>query len=120
MTVPTSELHHNTTSRLVTAVCERLSPQLRSLLLFGSYLSNETRRQGSIPDLFALVDDLDESLIRLGSGRLARRVSPFLPPTTLAFSASGIFAKLNLIEPQTLSHAIKTLPDLYLAGRLSK
>lgn len=124
----TTEFYNNTTDDsavrpLISLTCERLAPFLRSLLLFGSFISVETRREGSIPDLFALVDDVDASLERLKSNLLARRISPYLPPTTVslaAFSGGPPIAKLNLIEPTVLSHAIATLPDLYLVGRLSK
>lgn len=108
---------------LADAARRALSPGLRSLLLIGSCLSEATRREGSIPDLFAIVDSVDQALARLGSGALVRKISPLLPPTTVSLcvpAKSAPIAKLNLVEPAIASRSIRSLPDLYLAGRLSK
>ena len=88
-------------------------PGLRSLTLFGSTLSPLTRRPGSIPDWFAVVDDVDAALTWAGGGRLARWSARVLPPITVA-------PKLNLIEPGQLAEAFACRRDLYLAGRLGK
>jgi hypothetical protein len=106
----------------VERVRRALGDGLRSLTLFGSCLSPTTRGAGSVPDLFALVDDLDRALAQLGAGRVTRLVAPILPPITLNFRDQNgtSLAKLNLVEPAVLAHALATLPDLYLAGRWSK
>ena len=104
-------------------VRERHGEELRSLILFGSCLSPSTQRPGSIPDLFALVEDLPAALRCEGVGGLARRVARALPPTTIALRAPwrrDTAAKLNLIEPSTLRDELKEARDLYLAGRLGK
>lgn len=88
-------------------------PGLRSLTLFGSCLSPLTRRADSIPDWFAVVDDLDAALRWAGVGRLARATAWMLPPITVA-------PKLNLIERGQLADALAMRRDLYLAGRLGK
>lgn len=88
-------------------------PGLRSLTLFGSCLSPLTRRADSVPDWFAVVDDLDVALRWAGAGRLARATAWVLPPITVA-------PKLNLIERGQLAEALATRRDLYLAGRLGK
>lgn len=88
-------------------------PGLRSLTLFGSCLSPLTRRADSVPDWFAVVDDLDAALRWAGVGRLARATAWMLPPITVA-------PKLNLIERGHLAEALATRRDLYLAGRLGK
>ncbi|MFY9825027.1 MAG: hypothetical protein WAM82_26855, partial [Thermoanaerobaculia bacterium] len=96
---------------------------LRSLTLFGSCLAPTTRRPGSIPDLFAVVDELDVALKHEGIGPIARAAARFLPPATVAFrdpGCRGTLAKLNLIEPGTAARALRTPRDLYLAGRLGK
>jgi hypothetical protein len=96
---------------------------LRSLTLFGSCLAPTTRRPGSIPDLFALVDDLDVALEHEGLGPIARVAARFLPPATVALRERGrhdAVAKLNLAEPATVERALRAPRDLYLAGRLGK
>lgn len=108
---------------LVELVRARHGPGLRSLTLFGSCLAPTTRRVGSIPDLFALVDDLDTALKREGIGPIARVAARFLPPATVALrdpAHGDTLAKLNLIEPGTLERALVAPRDLYLAGRLGK
>lgn len=94
-----------------------LGPQLRSLVFFGSCLSQTTQRPGSIPDVFAVVDALDPALEALGVGALGRWIAPLLPPVTLCLE--GI-AKLNVIDAKTLAHELTAQHDLYLAGRLGK
>jgi hypothetical protein len=96
---------------------------LRSLTLFGSCLTPATRRPGSIPDLLALVDDLDVALEHEGIGPVARVAARFLPPATVALRDRGrrdTVAKLNLVEPATAERALRAPRDLYLAGRLGK
>jgi hypothetical protein len=108
-------------SHFETPVRTALGSQLRSLVLFGSCLSPTTRREGSIPDLFAVVDDLDAALVALGVGKLGRWVAPLLPPVTLSLqSGEGPVAKLNVIDAQTLARELAAENDLYLAGRLGK
>jgi hypothetical protein len=119
----TEELIAARLEALAAIVRERLSPDLRALLLFGSCLSADTRGSDSIPDLFAFVDDTPAALERLGASDLARRASRFLPPSTVALRTapgSRALAKLNIIEPSVAFSSIRALPDLYLAGRLSK
>jgi hypothetical protein len=100
-------------------------PGLRSLSLFGSCLAEATRAPGSIPDLFAVVDDARAAARALGAGRAAAAalVRP-LPPATLALLGAGgaPLAKVNLIEPAALRRALREgrLPDLTVVGRLSK
>jgi hypothetical protein len=96
-------------------------PGLRSAVLFGSCLSPATRKPSSIPDLFALVDDLDPALAALGVGPVGRRLARRLPPATLALEAGGAaIAKINLATPAAVAETLARLPDLSLAGRLSK
>ncbi len=99
------------------AVRGALGSQLRSLVLFGSCLSRSTARAGSIPDLFAVVDDLDQALKALGVSKAGRLIAPALPPVTLAFQG---LAKLNVVDVKTLTRELQTPTDLYLAGRLGK
>lgn len=109
---------------LAEIVRARIGPALQALLLFGSCLSPELRQPGSIPDLLALVDDLDAALRGLGCGALTRVLGRTLPPITLALADPArdraIAAKLNLISSEAARRSIAALPDLYLAGRLSK
>jgi hypothetical protein len=99
-------------------------PGLRSLALFGSCLSDSTRAPDSIPDLFAVVDDAPAAALAAGARRSAAALARLLPPATLALRgpAGGAVAKLNLIEPTALRRALSSsrLPDLTVAGRLSK
>lgn len=96
-------------------------PGLRSALLFGSCLSPVTRRPSSIPDIFALVDDLDPALAALGVSPLARRLARGLPPATLALEVQGrAIAKINVATPAAVAGALARLSDLSLAGRLAK
>ncbi len=106
---------------MITGVHEVLGPQLRSLVLFGSCLSDATKRPGSIPDAFAVVDALDPALAALHVSALGRRVARFLPPATLRLEANGVpIAKLNVIDAATLAREAAGRTDLYLTGRLSK
>jgi hypothetical protein len=102
---------------LAASVRRVLGDNLRSLTLFGSCLSEQTERAGSIPDLFAVVDRLDPALKATGVGPLARAVAPWLPPATVAFQGE---AKLNLIEAPTLERELRLRRDLCLTGRLGK
>jgi hypothetical protein len=96
-------------------------PGLRSAVLFGSCLSPATRKPTSIPDVFAFVDDLDAALAALVVSPLARRLARRLPPATLALEAGGrTVAKINLATPAAVADSLRRLPDLSLAGRLSK
>lgn len=116
MSLPPDDL----VERARTHALQRFAP--RALLLFGSWLSPSTRRATSIPDLFALVDDLDDALRRTGASFAIRRAARVLPPTTLSLRDDDDreLAKLNLIDPPTLARELCTVPDLYIAGRLSK
>lgn|GEM_PF-2020502 len=108
---------------LVALLRDRHGPALRSLILFGSCLSPAMQKPGSIPDLFAFVEDVPAALRREGVGGLARRVARALPPTTIALHAPWrreAVAKLNLIEPSTVRAELQAPRDLYLAGRLGK
>jgi hypothetical protein len=107
------------------SACLQLAvPGLRAAVLFGSTLSSATRKPGSIPDVFALVEDLDQALARFGVSRLGRRLARGLAPATIALGAevSGgpTIAKLNLATPAQVADALVRLPDLSLAGRLAK
>lgn len=107
--------------RMLTTVRGILGQQLRALVLFGSCLSPTTRREGSIPDLFAIVDDLDAALVALSVSKLGRWVAGVLPPVTLSLQTDeGPIAKLNVIDAATLALQITGEKDLYLAGRLGK
>lgn len=98
-----------------------LGPNLRSLVLFGSCLSDATKRPGSIPDAFAVVDALDPALDALNVSAFGRRVARFLPPATLRLEAGGVaIAKLNVVDGATLARQAGGRTDLYLTGRLSK
>ena len=103
-----------------------LGPSLRALCLFGSCVQPETSAADparGVPDLLAILDDgaLTPWLRRQGHGWLLQHLSRHLPPLTLALARDGVtVAKLNLIEAGALRRAIDRLPDLYLAGRLSK
>lgn len=116
MSLPPDDL----VERSRTHALQRFAP--RALLLFGSWLSPSTRRATSIPDLFALVDDVDEALRRTGASFATRRAARVLPPTTLSLRDDDDreLAKLNLIDPPALARELSTVPDLYVAGRLSK
>lgn len=98
-----------------------LGRELRSLVLFGSCLSPATQRPGSIPDAFAVVDDLAPALAALGVSKLGRRLARGLPPATLRLDDGGVpVAKLNVIDAATLQREGAGRTDLYLAGRLAK
>ncbi len=105
--------------------CRILGSSLRSLSLFGSQLwANEPHRARGIADLFAILDDgaLAEAAARLGTPPRPLLLN-HLPPLTLALSLPGsehARAKLNLIEISPLQRVLHALPDVYLAGRLSK
>jgi hypothetical protein len=99
-------------------------PGLRAAILFGSCLSPATRKPSSIPDVFALVDDLDAALAAFGLPWIARRVARRMPPATIVLGADGArgpaIAKLNLATPAAVADTLERLPDLSLAGRLAK
>lgn len=100
-----------------------LGAPLRALIGFGSALSPRMRKQGSIPDVLAVVDDVDAALRRLGEGRLVRAMAGILPPIIVAYGdgrSGATLAKLNLIAASTALHEVRAGRDLYLAGRLSK
>ena len=111
----------------LTSLCQSwLGPVLRTLCLFGSQVvphaaqPNEAR---GVPDLLAILDDgaLDPWLRRQGRGVLLRMVRHHLAPLTLALSTGGqTLAKLNLVDSRSLFAVLTRLPDVYLAGRLSK
>lgn len=107
-------------------VLAQLGDSLGALLLLGSCLSASTRQPDSVPDLLAIVEDVDAALMRLGGGRLTRALARWLPPLTLALRGPArdgtqrTVAKLNLIEMSAAQRAVAELPDLYVAGRLSK
>lgn len=111
---------------LAARVVERIGPPLKALLLFGSCLAPGLSQASSVPDLLAVVDNLDAALVALRCGPIVRALGRTLPPFTLAFHepgagpASELRAKLNLIALATARQAITALPDLYLAGRMSK
>lgn len=113
-------------SRLITTCVAALGPGLRALCLFGSQLQPATAPQTAsrgVPDLLAIVDNdgLDAWLQRQGHGPVLRWASRRLPPLTLALHIDeAAQAKLNLVEQSALHAALHVLPDLYLAGRLSK
>lgn len=107
---------------LVALTTNQLGDGIRSLLLFGSHLGADASRRG-VPDLLAVVENgsLAPMLRRLGCGPLVRRIAPRLPPITLALAEGReIRAKLNLLESDVAAAELSRLPDLYLAGRLSK
>jgi hypothetical protein len=115
-----------------TALADRLArdvPGLRAVLLFGSTLSPKTRKPTSIPDLVAIVDDLDAAVPAFQSTPpalpvpIARWLARPLPPVTFALreSASGAtIAKVNLVTFEIVRAALARLDDLSLAGRLAK
>jgi hypothetical protein len=98
---------------------EREVPGLRAAVVFGSTLSAATCRPGSIPDVFALVDDLDQALAHLEVPLWARPLARGLAPVTVALGNPAI-AKLNLATPAQVAAALACLRDLSLAGRLAK
>jgi hypothetical protein len=107
------------------AACLQLAvPGLRSAVLFGSTLSAALRKPTSIPDVFALVDDLDQALARFGVSRWGRRLARGLAPVTVALgaevTAGPIIAKLNLATPAQIAEALARPRDLSVAGRLAK
>jgi len=113
----------------VSALADRLArdvPGLRAVLLFGSTLSPTTRKPTSIPDLFALVDDVGAAVPAFDPAlplSIARRLARPLPPVTFALreAASGAtLAKVNLVTPERGRAALGRLDDLSLAGRLAK
>lgn len=108
--------------QLVEAVRSTIGRSLRSLVMFGSCLSPTTRREGSIPDLFAVVDALDPALVSLGVSKVGRWIAPSLPPVTLSLKAENgtPIAKLNVIDAAALARELAAQNDLYLAGRLGK
>ena len=79
----------------------RVVPGLRAVLLFGSTLARETRSATSIPDLVAIVDDVDAALAAFDVTPVARQLAGPLPPITVALRAPGSAetrAKVNLIS----------------------
>jgi hypothetical protein len=98
-------------------------PGLRAVLLFGSALAPEIRRSTSIPDLVALVDDLDAALVAFDLTPLARRLAHLFPPITVALrepGAADTVAKVNLISFGAARASFVRPDDLSLAGRLAK
>lgn len=102
-------------------------PGLRAAVLFGSCLSPVTRRSSSIPDVLAVVDDLDPALAAFGLSPFRRWLARPLAPVTVALRASGpagaggpVVAKLTLVTPVAARAALGRLRDLSLAGRLAK
>jgi hypothetical protein len=101
-------------------------PGLRAMLLFGSTLSPETRKPTSIPDLFAIVDDVGAALPSFDPALplpIARWLARPLPPVTLALRESGsggTLAKVNLVTSDLVRAALARPDDLSLAGRLAK
>src|SRR4029077_16589725 len=96
-------------------------PGLRAVLLFGSALAPGIGTSTSIPDLMALVDDLDAALVAFDLTPLARRLAHPLPPATVALRGSGAadtLAKVNLISFAAARAAFARPDDLSLAGRL--
>ena len=93
------------------------------MLLFGSTLARETRSATSIPDLVAIVDDVDAALAAFDVTPLARQLAGPLPPITVALRAPGAaetLAKVNLISFAAARAAFARPDDLSLAGRLAK
>src|SRR5262249_46721969 len=89
---------------------------IRALLSYGSCLSPLTRAPDSLPDRFALVDDLAETLRALGHPSLALLAQRLIPPVTIAHEDG----KLSLISVADARRELTAPRDLYLAGRLSK
>lgn len=88
-------------------------PGVRSLAMFGSCLSPLTKSPTSIPDWFAVVDDVGEALRALGYGPLARAMARLLPPAV-------VVPKLNLVTSEQLAEQLFARNDLYFGGRLGK
>jgi len=112
---------------MLAAQLARDLPGLRALLLFGSALAPELSQATSIPDLVALVDDLDAALAAFGVTPLVRRLAGPLPPITIALrgtvalrGAGGTVAKVNLVSFATARAVFARPDDLSLAGRLAK
>jgi hypothetical protein len=87
----------------------------RCLFLYGSTLSPQLRRPDSVPDRFALVDDLGATLHELGEPLLAQLCARLIPPVTLRRDG-----KLSLMTWAQAEDELAARRDLYLAGRLSK
>jgi hypothetical protein len=111
------------------ALADRLArdvPGLRAVLLFGSTLSAETRKQTSIPDLVAIVDDVGAALPSFDLALpppLARWLARPLPPVTVALREPGspeTIAKVNVVSFNGVRAALVRPDDLSLAGRLAK
>jgi hypothetical protein len=101
----------------------RVVPGLRAVLLFGSTLAHETRSATSIPDLVAIVEDVDDALAAFDVAPFARQFARSLPPITVALRAPGAaetLAKVNLISFAAARAAFARPDDLSLAGRLAK
>ena len=112
-------------SPIIDHACAQIGSGLRALCLFGSCLQPGSPATGGIPDLLAILDDdsLGPLLRRLHYGVLTRFLATGLPPLTLALrdpEGQRIVAKLNLIEISAATDQLTRLPDLYLAGRMSK
>jgi hypothetical protein len=112
-------------SPIIDHACAQIGSGLRALCLFGSCLQPGSPATGGIPDLLAILDDgsLEPLLRRLHYGVLTRFLATGLPPLTLALrdpEGQRIVAKLNLIEISAATDQLTRLPDLYLAGRMSK
>jgi hypothetical protein len=114
---------------LQSALADRLArdvPGLRAVLLFGSTLSPETRKSTSIPDLFAIVEDVGAALPSFDLALpppLARWLARPLPPVTFALRESAsaqTVAKVNVVSFDGVRAALVRPDDLSLAGRLAK
>jgi hypothetical protein len=98
-------------------------PGVRAVLLFGSALAPAIRRPTSIPDLAALVDDLDAALLAFDLTPFARRAAHLLPPITVALrdpASADTLAKVNVISFAAARASFLRPDDLSLAGRLAK
>ncbi len=110
---------------LAAGLAARLGGSLQVVIGFGSVLSAKLCKQGSIPDLLAVVDDIgdvDDALRRLGEGPLVRALARVLPPIIVAYAQGRgpTLAKLNIVAAGVAASEVRGGRDLYLAGRLSK
>lgn len=107
---------------LAAGLAARLGDTLQAVIGFGSVLSPRLQKKGSIPDLLAVVDDVDDALRRLGEGRLVRALARVLPPIVVAYARGRgpALAKLNVVAADVAAREVEGGRDLYLAGRLSK
>lgn len=112
-------------SPIIDHACAQIGSGLRALCLFGSCLQPGSTATGGIPDLgpSRRWQPGTASPPRLHYGVLTRFLATGLPPLTLALRDANrqrIVAKLNLIEISAAAEQLTRLPDLYLAGRMSK